>query len=506
MDNNGNRTKIVELGGRTVNYTYDPLNRLTREEIVEPGQDVVSMDYVHDSVGNTLTRETCEGEPPLCEAVTYTYNINDQILTATDSVGSTSYSYDTNGNLIEKTEIGDTVTYSYDDQNRLIAVSSLGHAVSYDYDNDDIRVAKTVDGVKTNYVVDKNRPYAQVLEERDGSNNLLASYVHGHDLISQHKEGQDYYYHTEALGSAVKLTDESQAQVAEYYYTAYGDAWDQTGAFADTNKYRFTGEQFDEETGFYYLRARYYDPTIGRFMTRDCESCGNSQRPLSLNKYLYGEANPVLYVDPSGHFAMLMVQNVIAMALQDGLRSARHVLGGLENLGGGDDVWWLISVTRQRELARFMSKYTDTNATQWAHWAVNNWIKLWNEYFHHKNVVGVAALWLPPTSLNIGDRVLSSEEYFKKSAARALDRVKKDWKYKIYYLQGDSPSMYEEGCTIAGWYARVNKFFFLQSRNHGYPFDTIPDNMNTLEDIYHKRGWRLKYDSKGLPTTYCPSD
>ncbi len=127
----------------------------------------------------------------------------------------------------------------------------------------------------------------------------------------------------------LRLTDESQAQVAEYYYTAYGEIWEQTGTFAETNKYRFTGEQFDEETGFYYLRARYYDPTIGRFMTRDCESCGNRQRPLSLNKYLYGEANPVLYVDPSGHFAMLLVQNVIATALQDGLGGARQVRGEL---------------------------------------------------------------------------------------------------------------------------------------------------------------------------------
>ncbi|MCP4606345.1 MAG: hypothetical protein GY847_38510, partial [Proteobacteria bacterium] len=164
------------------------------------------------------------------------------------------------------------------------------------------------------FTVDKNRPYAQGIEERDDGGALLASYVHGVDLISQHRDGHDYYYHTDEQGSVVTLSDENGAKAANYYYTSYGELWNQGHSFADTNKYRYTGEQFDDETGFYYLRARYYDPSIGRFLTQDnCrggQGCVDTKRPLSLNKYLYANGNPMLYVDPSGHFGLMEVMYV----------------------------------------------------------------------------------------------------------------------------------------------------------------------------------------------------
>ncbi|MCP4603808.1 MAG: RHS repeat-associated core domain-containing protein, partial [Proteobacteria bacterium] len=82
-------------------------------------------------------------------------------------------------------------------------------------------------------------------------------------------------------------------------------------------KYRYTGEQFDEETGLYYLRARYYDPGVGRFVTQDnCSGglgCVNPKRPLSLNKYMYAEGNPMLYVDPSGHFTTVGMMQATAV-------------------------------------------------------------------------------------------------------------------------------------------------------------------------------------------------
>ncbi|MCP4679866.1 MAG: RHS repeat-associated core domain-containing protein [Deltaproteobacteria bacterium] len=164
--------------------------------------------------------------------------------------------------------------------------------------------------------MDKNRPYAQVIEERDDGGALLASYIHGVDLISQHRGGHDYYYHTDEQGSVVTLSDENGAKAAQYYYTSYGELWNQGHSFADTNKYRYTGEQFDDETGFYYLRARYYDPGVGRFVTQDnCSGglrCIDMRRPLSLNKYLYAEGNPMLYTDPSGHFTLMELKIVVA--------------------------------------------------------------------------------------------------------------------------------------------------------------------------------------------------
>jgi RHS repeat-associated protein len=121
--------------------------------------------------------------------------------------------------------------------------------------------------VVTNYLVDSNRDYAQVLEERDGSGNLLVRYVYGHDLISQHRDGYTTYYHYDGLGSTRALTSSVEAVTDTYNYDAFGNLLDKTGT--TTNDYLYTGEFFDSNIGFYYLRARYMSPAIGRFITMD---------------------------------------------------------------------------------------------------------------------------------------------------------------------------------------------------------------------------------------------
>ncbi|MCP4710180.1 MAG: RHS repeat-associated core domain-containing protein, partial [Planctomycetes bacterium] len=269
--------------------------------------------------------------------------------------GTTSYSYDASGNLIEKSAPEGVTTYGYDWQDRLVTVTTPEHTASYEYDHDGIRVAKTVDGVRINFTVDKNRPYAQVIEERDDGGALLASYIHGVDLISQHRDGHDYYYHTDEQGSVVTLSDENGAKASSYFYTAYGDLWrTYGGATAEMNKYRYTGEQFDDETGFYYLRARYYDPGVGRFVTRDTWA-GDPINPLSMNKYLYGNANPMLYVDPSGHFGLVgamasvnisgMMANVSVSVFMGFFKSGG---GG----GGGGSGWTIASAQKEANRLR----------------------------------------------------------------------------------------------------------------------------------------------------------
>ena len=95
-------------------------------------------------------------------------------------------------------------------------------------------------------------------------------------------------------------------------------------------KQLFTGEQRDPETGMYYLRARYYDPEIGRFITRDTWP-GDQQRPMSLNKYMYAEGNPVVFVDPSGHF----LGGMVAVVATIGILSAIATPSYADYIGGG---------------------------------------------------------------------------------------------------------------------------------------------------------------------------
>jgi RHS repeat-associated protein len=128
-------------------------------------------------------------------------------------------------------------------------------------------------------------------------NGVTSSYVYGRGLISQNQNGNSFYYHADALGNTRALTNFSGDILSTYQYDAFGSLINSTGSI--DNKYLFAGEQYDSNLKSYYLRDRYYDSNIGRFTRRDAYQ-GNLNSPFSLHKYLYANANPVLFTDPSG--------------------------------------------------------------------------------------------------------------------------------------------------------------------------------------------------------------
>ncbi len=278
----GKSWKVEELhSGRVVKYAYDELHRLTAEEITDPvlGNDMIS--YSYDAFGNRLTKGGSG------DTVTYSYSDNDEL----ETESGLTYGYDDNGNAVGR----DGVIFGYDYENRLVSAGSA----SYAYDADGIRVSSVSDGSATDYLVDKNRQYAQVLEERDDSGSV--SYVYGDDLISRKQGGETRYYVYDGHGSVRQLTDADGAVTDSYIYDAFGNLRDHLGD--SDNRYLYAGEQYDPASGLYYLRARYYGPESGRFMTHDPYP-GNPGEPVTLHRYLYGNANPVSYVDPSGEFSI----------------------------------------------------------------------------------------------------------------------------------------------------------------------------------------------------------
>ncbi len=287
----GNRLSVVENSGRRVDYTYDALYRLVGENITDPTSGNQTISYTYDSVGNRLSRTDTSGTN------TYTYDANDRLLTE----GGRTYTYDDNGNTLSQTDGVNTTVYVYDSENRLVSAQTPISTITYGYDADGIRVNSTIDGVMTNYLVDKNRDFAQVLEERDVSGGLIVSYVYGDDLVSQKRNGNVSFYHYDGLGSTRTLTDASQAVTDTYTYEAFGGLIAFTGT--TSNNYLFTGEQLDPNIGFYYLRARYMNPQTGLFQTSDTFP-GFNFDPLSLHKYLYANADPVNKKDPSGNFGL----------------------------------------------------------------------------------------------------------------------------------------------------------------------------------------------------------
>ncbi len=194
--------------------------------------------------------------------------------------------WDDNGNLLN-----DGVnTYTYDHANRLISVVGSPTTSSYKYNGLGDRLQQTVDSVTESYTLDLNNWLTQVLA--DGTN----TYLYGAGRIAQYDAGGAEYFLGDALGSVRQLSDDAGAVTLVKSYQPFGKVMKSVGT--GSSPYGFTNEWTDGN-GMIYLRARYYEPGLGRFITKDVWP-GDFNHPLSLNSWLYAYSNPVRFSDPSG--------------------------------------------------------------------------------------------------------------------------------------------------------------------------------------------------------------
>ncbi len=283
LDKAGNRLQVANNYGSINRYGYDALYRLT--SWTAPSGQVTQ--YVYDPVGNRTSLVSSAG------TTKYSYNAADELLTA----GTTTFSYDGNGNLISKATGSTSVNYGWDALNRLISVVGGGTNTQYQYDGDGNRVSQQVGSGIYQYLNDTATALPVVLNE-NGPNGII-DYQYGLSMIAAASSNFEYYYQFDGVGSAVSLTDPTGALKANYSYDPWGKMLNPLDPTAGKNKYKFTGEAVDPGTGLSFVRARYYDPTVGRFTKRD---------PLpsflltskSLDSYIYALNNPVRFVDPSG--------------------------------------------------------------------------------------------------------------------------------------------------------------------------------------------------------------
>jgi RHS repeat-associated protein len=303
----GNRTQVVETGsatqGRTVTYAYDTSYRLTQEQITAPGPSTETISYTLDAVGNR-TQMNHNGV-----TTTYVYDSSDRLIAETSGGNTITYLYDDNGNRIGGSNGGVTITYGFDAQNRLVAAIGPSGSVSYAYDADGIRTGKTTGGVTTGFLTDKamlvtpchscassaRRSLARVVAEEAGSTAITYSY--GHALIDRMQAGLASFYLSDGQQSTRQLVNSSGAVTDSYTFDAFGVTTAATGTTG--NSFLYAGEEFDPATGFYYLRARYYDQGVGNFLSTDPEN-GDVFDPVSLHPYLYAKGDPVNWHDPSG--------------------------------------------------------------------------------------------------------------------------------------------------------------------------------------------------------------
>jgi RHS repeat-associated protein len=134
--------------------------------------------------------------------------------------------------------------------------------------------------------------------------------VYGLERISQHRNGGVHYYVADGQGSIRALTDTAGTITDTYFYTAFGEELAKTGT--TENEFRYVGEQWDPNAGFYYLRARWYDQSTGRFASVD-PYAGDPQAPVSLHRYLYANASPMSFSDPTGEFSF--TETMVTMSI-----------------------------------------------------------------------------------------------------------------------------------------------------------------------------------------------
>ena len=291
FDKVGNVLSVAD-GSGTTSYTYDALYQLTG--VMAPG---LNESYSYDATGNRLTKGS----------VSYTYNAANQLLSASDG---TTYVYDEAGNLRTRSKAGQTTTFTWDAGERLTRIDFPDATYAlYTYNDLGYRVSKRDrTGVVTYYVYDG----MNLAQEVASGGTVIASYVHDRldRPVSMTRGGATYYYLFDRLGNVVGLVDGAGNLAVTYRYDPWGNVI-ATGGSNPTlaNPFRFVGREWDAESGLYYLRARYYDPAAGRFISRD-PVAGRGISPRSFNPYLYALNNPTNLADRTGDFVVEVLVGV----------------------------------------------------------------------------------------------------------------------------------------------------------------------------------------------------
>ena len=300
------------------NRTFDSANRLMRITDTNSGGPVLDLTYGRDNNNQVNTENTQGfGYSPLNQVTsagsstysydtadrltqivapagtsTLPYDAADQLQSLTQMNGATqvakyTYVYDPDGNRTSRTDANNAVTpYTYDQANRLVA---SGSSASYVYNGDGTRVSKTVNTVTTQQTWDVSG--GMPLMVQDGTTSYVTG-PGGLPLEQITAAGVVTYYCQDQLGSTRALTNQAGAVAGTATYDAYGNAMaPTTGA---SSPFQFAGQYLDNESGLYYLRARYYDPSIGQFITRD-PAVARTRQP-----YAYVQDNPLNGIDPSG--------------------------------------------------------------------------------------------------------------------------------------------------------------------------------------------------------------
>ena len=299
-DTLGRIVKVSDTKGNILaQYSYDAQGQLLMEKLPQQNK---RYEYTYDTVGN------------IQEAKTYT-------LTGTTATATKKYTYgDASWNDLLTAYDGKEITYdgagnplaynnrtawkfTWEKGRELSSASADGKNITFTYDVDGIRESKTINGVKHEYVTLDGLIY----QEKWGNNTLTFSYDNN-DKPYAVKYNTTYYYVLNQQGDVIRIVNENGTTKVEYTYDAWGNVIASTGTdsgIGAVNPLLYRGYYYDSELGMYYLRSRYYDPGVRRFINADSvDYLGENKTELSYNLFAYCENDAVNLVDSDGTFAI----------------------------------------------------------------------------------------------------------------------------------------------------------------------------------------------------------
>ena len=292
-DGNGNRTAKTgtqaALGGITseitagnnaldISYNYD-----VRGQLLEERRNGASVCYAYDKAGNRIRKTDVQGE------IRYLYNEKNQLIAEESPADRKQFSYDRQGGIIEEKNAAGIRLFSYNSRHQQTRVETeTGSVQENRYDAEGLRFELLENGRRTSFVYHDG----ELLQE-EGREEQGTSYHLGAGMEAFRRGQELSYYHRDEQLSTALVTDGHRNVQNSYQYDAFGMSLGTTEKL--NNRIRYTGQQYDDVTGQYYLRARYYNPVAGRFMQEDV------YQGDGLNLYAYCGNNPVVYDDPSGY-------------------------------------------------------------------------------------------------------------------------------------------------------------------------------------------------------------
>ena len=291
-DKNGRLIKTIRPNGTLMEVTYDVAGQVKEQKETDAYGEIISQfDYQYDANGN-VTSEESSSENGVYKGTTavMTYGVGNKLLT----YNGQTIEYDADGNMTYGVLNGKMVHFEYDCRNRLVKAGDT----EYQYDAENNRTAVIENGKKTEYVYNPNTSLSEMLIKVDSDGNKTY-YVYGLGLIGEESNSEYLTYHFDRRGSTIAITNMDSLITDRFQYGAYGEVTGHSGNTQTPFMYNGRDGVVTDSNGLYYMRARYYNPDIKRFINQDVV-IGNVTDGRSLNRYAYVYGNPVDSTDPFG--------------------------------------------------------------------------------------------------------------------------------------------------------------------------------------------------------------